>query len=181
MPNVLFVVIIYLMSGATSLEARAADYPGEDIGRSDTLLSSLTARKWISSLTVALTLTASSPASASSELPEQGVFDACFPTLMLDTCEARADQAAEGGFEVILNSYALSQSTDMPTLVEYAEATHADGLKNIWPLSADWLQDDNPDATNMLDAYPILAAESGATTNDERRIITVYSALAQLA
>jgi hypothetical protein len=113
---------------------------------------------------LAVSLLAIAPASASAQLPPQGLYEACYPgdALGFGACDARVQQIGAAGFRLVLNYWMLAESTPQQIL-DYVHAAAASGVETIWPFS-DWWQS-NPNNSNLLLSYPLLAASCGCTTN----------------
>ncbi len=71
-------------------------------------------------------------------------------------------QIGAAGFRLVLNYWMLAESTPQQVL-RYVQTAAASGVQTIWPLS-DWWQSD-PNASDLLLSYPLLAVQCGCTRN----------------
>lgn len=114
---------------------------------------------------VVLALVGVSPAAASAAsgtLPPQGLYEACYPGQVPVQCDARVQQMGAAGFSLVLNYWMLAESTPQ-SILDYTNTAYASGVKTIWPLN-EWWQSD-PNGTNLLTSYSLLAQNCGCSTN----------------
>ena len=83
-------------------------------------------------LTAALVPSAAA-AAAPTQLPDQGLYDACDPVKSADRCQSRLRRMAAAGFKVV-QKMGVVQTEEMPYLLQYANDARSLGMKVIWQL-----------------------------------------------
>jgi hypothetical protein len=102
--------------------------------------------------------------STPAEIPPQGLYDACAPARSQDACASRLHRIGAAGFRAVLNGWVFNDVT-VARIRAFAQEAAASGVQVIWPLNALPFQNADPNASDMLAAYPGLSANCGCSNN----------------
>jgi hypothetical protein len=127
--------------------------------------SRLQVRGALAALAASVALLAAWTPGASAALPEQGLYDVCYPASAPGACAPRLLRISQAGFRTILNSGSLYYTTTPEQLTAFADAAQVAGVKVIWPLmGSEWWGSD-PNGNGLLNTYPKLAERCGCHDN----------------
>ncbi len=122
-------------------------------------------RTGLCALVAACALAFAAPAGASAPpLPTQGVYEWCDPAKSADGCAQRLQRIGQVGFRAVVDDLVFQDLTE-PRIRAYAQAAAAAGVRVIWPLHTLPFRNADPNAADLLSAYPDLAARCGCSDN----------------